>query len=196
MSARKQHSDRPEQKRTKASWTDRFTQGVSPQTLAAHPWLKPVAHRLQEPGLWHLQHEAVARGVAIGLFWAFAIPVAQILVAAAHCVWWRANIPVAVGMTLVTNPFTIGFWLWLAYKLGSLILGVTSHDVIDDSAVLQGVAISSGFDPLAWLQQFGWRAVLGMAIFSVVGSVSGYILVKLIWRWRVWFKRRSRLRGQ
>ena len=196
MSARKQHSDRPEQKRPKASWTDRFTQGVSPQTLAAHPWLKPVAHRLQEPGLWHLQHEAVARGVAIGLFWAFALPVAQILVAATHCIWWRGNIPVAAGMTLVTNPFTIGFWLWLAYKLGSLILGVAPHEAADGSAALQEVAIGSGFDPLAWLEQFGWRAVLGMAIFSVVGSVSGYILVKLIWRWRVWLKRRSRRRGK
>ena len=196
MSPPKPQPARPAKKPPEAHWTDRFTHGVSAETLKAHPWLKPVAHRLQEPGLWRMQHEAVARGVAIGLFWAFAIPVAQILVAAAHCVWWRGNIPVAAGVTLITNPFTIGFWLWLAYKLGSLILGVAPHEAADGSAALQGVAIGSGFDPLAWLEQFGWRAVLGMAIFSVVGSVSGYILVKLIWRWRVWFKRRARRNGR
>lgn len=177
-------------------WSDRFTQGVSRETLAAHPWLKPVAHHLQEPGLWHLQHEAVARGVAIGLFWAFALPVAQILVAAVHCVWWRGNIPVAAGATLVTNPFTIGFWLWLAYKLGSLILGVPPHEAAAGDAVLDAAAASAGFDALAWLQRFGWPAVLGMAIFAVGGAAAGYVLVKLIWRWRVWFKRRVLRHGK
>lgn len=139
-----------------------------------------------------MQHEAVARGVAIGLFWAFALPVAQILVAVAHSVWWRGNIPVAAGMTLVTNPFTIGFWLWLAYKLGSLILGVSVYEAAAGDAAFQATAAAPGFDAMAWLAHFGWPAVLGMAIFSVAGSLSGYLLVKLVWRWRVWFKRRTR----
>ena len=180
----------------RAHWSDRFTQGVNRDTLAAHRWLKPVAHHLQEPGLWHLQHEAVARGVAIGLFWAFALPVAQILVAAVHCVWWRGNIPVAAGATLITNPFTIGFWLWLAYKLGSLILGVSPQEAAASDAVLDAAAASAGFDAVAWLQRFGWPAVLGMAMFAVGGSAGGYVLVKLIWRWRVWFKRRVLRHGK
>lgn len=179
-----------------SSWTDRFTKGISRETLAAHPWLRPVAHRLQEPGLWHVQHEAVARGVAIGLFWAFALPVAQILVAAAHCVWWRGNIPVAAGVTLVTNPFTIGFWLWLAYKLGSLILGVDPNESAAGDAALAAASAGAGFDVMGWLQRFGWPAVLGMAIFSVAGAAGGYVVVKLIWRWRIWFKRRVQRHGR
>lgn len=183
-------------KPTKPHWSDRFTQGVSPQTLAAHPWLKPVAHRLQEPGLWRMQHEAVARGVAIGLLWAFALPAGQILVAAAHSIWWRGNIPVAAGMTLITNPFTIGFWLWLAYKLGSLILGVSDLEAAASGAAFQAATAAPGFDAMAWLAHFGWPAVVGMAIFSVAGSISSYFLVKLIWRARVWFKRRARRRSR
>ena len=183
-------------KKTTAPWHARFTQGVSRETLAAHPWLKPVAHHLQAPGLWHLQHEAVARGAAIGLFWAFALPVGQIVVAAAHCIWWRGNIPVAVGATLVTNPFTIGFWLWLAFKLGSLILGLAPHEVAAGDAALQAASSSAGFDVLAWLQRFGWPAVLGMAIFAVGGSASAYVLVKLVWRGRVWYKRRVSRHGK
>ena len=197
MSARKPSSDGRAKKPAPPHWSDRFTQGISRETLASHPWLKPVAHRLQEPGLWHLQHEAVARGVAIGLFWAFALPVAQILVAAAHSVWWRANIPVAAGMTLITNPFTIGFWLWLAYKLGSLILGLAPHEIAaGDAALAAAASQGAGFDVMGWLQRFGWPAVLGMAIFSVVGSASGYLLVKLIWRLRVWVKRRLLRHGK
>lgn len=177
-------------------WSDRFTRGVRPETLAAHPWLKPIAHRLEEPGLWRFQHEAVARGVAIGLFWAFALPVAQILVAAAHSVWWRANIPVAAAVTLITNPFTIGFWLWLAYQLGSLILGMSPEAAAAGDAAYQAAAAAPGFDAMAWVAQFGWPAVLGMAVFSVAGSISAYFLVKLVWRLRIWLKRRRRQQGR
>ena len=194
MSQLKQQPDRPAKKQPEARWTDRFTNGISRETLAKHPWLKPVAHRLQEPGLGHVQHEAVARGVAIGLFWAFALPVAQILVAAAHCVWWRGNIPTAAGMTLITNPFTVGFWLWLAHTVGSLFLGwvgIAPHGMEAGS-----VAAVAGFDLLALLEQYGWPVVLGMGIFSVVGSVGGYVGVKLIWRLRVWFKRRIQRHGR
>ncbi|MDO9358306.1 MAG: DUF2062 domain-containing protein [Polaromonas sp.] len=190
MTLRKSGSTYSAKKAAQPHWSDRFTRGINPETLSGHPWLKPVAHHLQEPGLWRLQHEAVARGVAIGLFWAFALPVAQILAAAAHCVWWRGNIPVAAAATLVTNPFTIGFWLWLAYKLGSLILGLAPHEVAAGDAVLEAASASAGFDAMAWLQRFGWPAVLGMAIFAVGGAACGYVFVKLSWRLRVWLKRR------
>ncbi|HQS33476.1 MAG: hypothetical protein B7X59_13510 [Polaromonas sp. 39-63-203] len=165
-----------------AHWTDRLKPSMpTRETLTAHPWLRPVAHRLGDPKLWHLQHEAVARGVAIGIFWAFAIPVAQFIVAAAHSVWWRANIPVAAGVTLITNPLTIGFWLWLAYQLGSFLLGAPPHVPMPDGAGM-----------LAWLASYGGPAILGMGLFAVVGSASGYVLVKLAWRARVWLKRRYR----
>lgn len=197
MSGQKPRAARTTAKKSsKNRWARRLMPSETREKLASHPWLKPVAHHLREPGLWHMQHEAVARGVAIGLFWAFALPVAQILVAAVHCVWWRANIPVAVAATLVTNPFTIGFWLWLAYKLGSLILGLAPHEVAAGSAAIEAITPDAGFHLLEWLQRFGWPAVLGMAIFAVVGSISGYVLVKLIWRWRVWFMRRIQRHGR
>ena len=196
MSEHKPPIDRPAKTKREPRWTDRFTKGVSPETLAAHPWLKPVAHRLREPRLWHVQHEAVARGVAIGMFWAFALPIAQILVAVIHCVWWRGNIAVAAGITLITNPFTIGFWLWLAYKLGSLVLGLGPEELAAGDAVLQAGVHGGSFDVMAWLERFGWPAVLGMAIFSTAGSAGGYLVVNLLWRLRVWLKRRKRRRSK
>jgi uncharacterized protein len=108
-----------------STWKDKFRASLpTKEGLAVHPWLKPVAERMMDAKLWRLQHESVARGVAVGTFWAFVIPFAQIVVAAAHCVWWRANIPVAAAMTMVTNPLTVGFWLWLAYQLGTLGMGL------------------------------------------------------------------------
>jgi uncharacterized protein len=163
-------------------WTDRIRASLpNRQTLSEHAWLRPVAAKVLHPQLWRLQHEAVARGVAVGTFWAFVIPVGQFVAAAAHCTWWRANIPAATAMTLVTNPLTIGFWLWLAYQVGALLLGTplapTQHD---------------GSQTLSWLAEFGWPTVLGMAVFATVGAALGYGIVKLLWRLRINVKRRRR----
>ena len=141
-------------------------------------WLGPRVH---DPLLWHFNRRAVARGVAVGTFWAFVIPAAQVVVAAAHCTWWRANIPVAAAMTMVTNPLTISFWLWLAYQVGALVLGEPL-----------AAAAPQGVGTIEWLSAFGWPTLLGMGLFAVGGAAGGYLGVKLFWRLRVWARRRTR----
>jgi len=165
-----------------SNWSERFIASLpTREVLMAHPWLKPVAERLLEPKLWRLQHESVARGVAVGTFWAFVIPAGQILAAAAHCTWWRANIPVAAAMTMLTNPLTVGFWLWLAYQVGVTLLGDPSLPVAPPSEDLWGL-----------LAKLGWPTVLGMGVFATGGAATGYLTVKLAWRIRIWVKRRDR----
>jgi uncharacterized protein (DUF2062 family) len=171
----------------KPTWLQGIKQSLPDRhKLAAHPWLKPLSHRLLEPGLWHIRHEAVARGAAIGVFWAFAVPFGQFLFAAAHCVWWRGNIPVAAGMTLLTNPFTLAFWLWLAYRVGSTLIGSTGQVPDLEPAVSQAANI------MDWITSFGAPAALGMGLFALFGSATTYLAVRLAWRTRVWFKRRRR----
>ena len=167
------------------TWRQRLKDSLPKrEALSAHPWLRPVANRLLEPQLWKFKHESVARGVAVGTFWAFVIPVGQIVVAAAHCTLWRANIPAAAAMTMVTNPLTIGFWLWLAYQAGALVLGesVARDFVVGDGAV-------------SWLAEFGWPTVFGMGMFATGGAALGYLGVKMVWYLRVWAKRRLRRLG-
>ncbi len=164
----------------------RLRQGIAAsvptrESLAGSTFLRPIASHVLDPALWRRQRESVARGVAIGVFWAFAIPFAQVLFAAAHCVWWRANIPVAAAITFITNPFTVGFWLWLAYQLGSLVIDAPPP-----------VMLSNGAGLMAWLGAIGWPAVLGMGIFAVGGSSIGYVLVNAVWRLRD-RRRRQRL---
>lgn len=163
-------------------WIQKLTKSLPTRdALSTHPWLQPIAGSLLSRQHWRFQHESVARGVAVGTFWAFVIPFAQILVAVVHCTWWRANIPAAAAMTMVTNPLTIGFWLWLAYQLGALVLG----EPISSTA-------QTGDDATSWLAVFGWPTVLGMGLFAIGGAALGYIGVKLIWRLRIWIKRRAR----
>lgn len=164
--------------KSSSSWPDWLPQK---DQLVQHPWLQRWAHHLLSPQLWRLQHEAVARGVAVGLIWAFLIPVAQIVVAVAHCVWWRAHIPTAAAMTMVTNPFTIGFWLWLAYQTGSALLGTNTP-------------APAAWDQLSWelLLSYGGPIMLGMGLFALGASALGYALVHGVWRLRVVLKRRGR----
>ena len=179
-----EHDEQPLQPK-RATLADKIRAALPKRdVLAAHPWLKPVAHRVLDPKLWRMHHESVARGAALGIFWAFVLPVAQILVAAASCVWCRANIPVAVGMTLVTNPFTIGFWLWLAYKVGSLVL--------DAPPPLPFKQISESGGIMAYLESIGAPAILGMGMFAVGGALAAYALVKITWRLQFLVKHKNR----
>lgn len=168
----------------KLTWRKRLQQSLPKrEELAQQRWLAPIADRVLDRKLWSTQYESVARGVAIGIFWAFVIPFAQVLAAAAHCVWWRANIPVAAAMTFITNPFTIGFWLYLAYKVGG--------QFIDAPPPMK---LGEGASALQWLSSIGWPAVLGMGMFAVGGATAGYLLVKLGWRLNLWRKRSKRLK--
>jgi len=163
-------------------WTDRLRTSVPTRTaLANHPWLKPIAHHVLDAKLWRMHHESVARGAAIGVFWSFVIPVAQILVAVVHCVWWRGNIAVAAGVTLITNPLTIAFWLWLAYKVGSLVLKAPPP-----------IKPAEGASMMEYLAALGGPTILGMGIFAVGGAIAAYSLVKIIWRIQFWLKHRNR----
>lgn len=145
-------------------------------------WLRPVAHRLSDPALWGSRPEPLARGVAIGIFWAFAIPFAQIVAAAAHCVWWRANIPVAAAITFLTNPFTVGFWLLLAYRVGSLIVPGGPPPSLEADGLL------------AMVRAFGWPTLVGMGLFAVGGAGAGYLVMRV--GARLWFHWRVAARGR
>lgn len=81
-------------------------------------------------------------------------------------------------MTMLTNPFTFGFWLWLAYPVGNLILG--------EAESAQALAYTDWTDSL---QEIGGPVLLGMGIFGVGGATLGYLLVKLCWQLRVALRR-------
>lgn len=173
---------------TQASRFERLRRAIAAQMpgraeLAQVPLLRPIAHRLAARELWQFRPEGLARGAALGVFWAFVLPVAQILVAAAHCVWWRGHIPVAAAVTLITNPLTIGPWLLAAHQIGSLFIDAPPP-----------VAAASGW--LAQLQSLGAPTLLGMAILAVGGSILTYLAVRAAAQIRLaWRLRRRARRG-
>lgn len=156
--------------------------------LARHPRLQPVACYVMAPHLWRLQHESVARAVAIGFFLAFVLPVGRSITASLCSIGLRANIPVSAIATFITNPINIGFWLWLAYELGSWIMG-------QPAALARADAPLNMAGVMVWMHHVGWPAALGMLIFAVFFAVLGYVCVQLLWRLRVGAKRQARQRA-
>ena len=149
-------------------------------------WLGP---RIHDPLLWHVNRNSVARGVAIGVFFGFIVPVAQIPAAAVVALGVRANLWVAALSTLVSNPFTYGPIYLLAYRIGASILppATKAPPVVDEhtAAALQWLVES-----VNWLTGIGRPLVLGTLIMAVVGAVVGYFGVLLVWRINVLLKRR------
>ncbi len=155
-------------------------------------WIGPALHH---PRLWHLNRRGVALGVAIGVFFGFLIPVAQIPVAAVVAVWLRGNIVAAVSSTLVTNPFTFAPIYLLGYRLGASILG--HSEVPMDTTVAKQVAEQSSSILVIWSDKFlafGGPLIVGMSLMAVVGAFVSYFGVLGIWRLFVSWEWRRRHR--
>ncbi|NTV12229.1 MAG: DUF2062 domain-containing protein, partial [Zoogloea sp.] len=137
---------------------------------------------LADPKLWHWSRRGVAAGMAIGLFIGLAIPVAQILLAAAVAVVLRANVAVAAAGTLVTNPLTIPPIYYAAYQLGAWATGTPAPTdfSLADPAVL--------WDSLGTI---GIPLFAGLGIAAGIAAIASYLLISQAWAWRVAAQRRS-----
>lgn len=124
-------------------------------------WIRPIAHRLVHPSLWHMNRRSVSKALAIGLLSAFVVPIGQFVCAALLAVPTRANVPVAAAATLVTNPLTFPPIYYAAYQIGTG-LGLD--------------AIQS-----APLRLFAALAV-GMLCMGVVLAALGYLTSRLYFR--------------
>jgi uncharacterized protein len=176
----------------------------SQESIATNRWLRWLGPALQHRSLWHMSRRGVALGAAIGVFFAFITPVAQIPLSAALSVMLRANIPTAIAATLVNTPPTFGPVYYAAWRMGSWMLGEEADEAHAPQALraaqagagavpaLPAAAAAHGWQRY-WntLQQVGKPLLTGALVFAVALSALAYVLVNLVWHWRV---RRKQLR--
>jgi uncharacterized protein (DUF2062 family) len=160
------------------------------EEMARNRYLAPIAHRFLSPELWRFTRRSVPRGVALGLFAAFIVPIGQIFLAAFLALPARANMPLAAAVTFVTNPFTLPFWLVVANRVGGFTLKV--------DAATTGVA-TEGMESgrFAWLAEFFQLAgvtAFGFVVLAIVSAAIGYLAAGAVWRVMVSRRRIRRLR--
>jgi uncharacterized protein (DUF2062 family) len=150
------------------------------ESIEANRWLRPVAHRILQPSLWRFNRRSVPRGVALGTFCGILFPFAHMVLAAILALPLRANVPTAVGVTLLNNPVTIGPLLWASYHVGHWLL---HFDRAFGHQIAQNVKANESM--LHWLAQGGPPLIVGLLVIAIGASLAGYFGTSLVWRLRV-----------
>ncbi len=192
----------------------------SHESVANNRWLRWLGPSVLHPRLFHLSRRGVATGAAIGVFFAFITPIAQIPLSAAACVVLRANVPVAIVATLVNTPPTFGPVYYAAWKVGAWVLAepvdaAHTPEVLARAAALpasapaaqttaqtaQALLPDGGADEAtSWWQRatqaaqgIGKPLLVGTLILGIGFSALAWLLCNTVWHWRVRRKRRRRL---
>lgn len=145
-------------------------------------WLGPLIER---PWLWRINRRSVALGFALGMFFGLTIPIGQGLFSGAAAVLLRANLPIAVFTTFISNPFTTPAILVAGYFTGNVILGE------------QGAPALLADDGRSWMEKItsmGEPLVIGLLVIATIAAILSFALVHLYWRWIV-FRRYARRRA-
>lgn len=166
------------------------------EAIRRNRWLKPFESSLLHPRLWHLNRHSAAGAVAAGLFCGLIPGPFQMLGAALCALVFRVNLPLAMFMTLYTNPLTVVPLYLLAYQIGRLLLGegdafvappeFNAIDFIDWTQAMQHWMLSAA-QPLA----------IGLVVLAGGLAIIGYFATKAAWRihlLKAWRQRR-RLRS-
>jgi hypothetical protein len=98
------------------------------EAIRANRWLAPFQSTLLHPRLWHLNRHSAAGAVATGLFCGLIPGPFQMLGAAVCAVVFKFNLPLALLVTLYSNPLTIVPLYVLAFALGKFSLGLFGAD--------------------------------------------------------------------
>ena len=150
---------------------------------------------LQHPNLWCLNRRSVAGAVAIGLFSGLVPGPLQMLMALLLAIPLRRNLPVALVVTLYTNPFTIVPLYVLAYGYGKLLLGVSRDDSRIEPFEMDWSEFWTSMHALGdWMVGLGKPLALGLPALAVTLAVLGYFIVDLAWRAHVVYAWRARAR--
>ena len=140
---------------------------------------------LHDPNLFHMNRHSVSVAIFIGLFLAFMPFPGQIIIAAFGAFYFRCNLPIAVSLVFITNPFTFIFIYYGTYKLGVRIMQLPPRDI---SFELSWTWFQYEF-PAIW-QPF----LLGSVLAGLFFGCFGYVCTQWLWRWNVirkWNRRKA-----
>ena len=172
----------------------------SHETIRENRYIARFGPRLQHHNLWHLHRRSVAGGVAVGLFCGLvpgSNPV-QFIAAALVAIALKVNLPIAVAVTLYTNPFTIVPLYYLAFRVGEFVLVRGTADIPSIDLAIQGKRFYEWLPAIwDWITHVGKPLLVGLPTLAATLALVGYFAVE--WAWRIHVRvawRRRQLRRQ
>lgn len=167
----------------------------TPEKLNENRVVRWFAPFLADPRLWHINRNSLARAIYIGVLCAFFPLPGQMPLAIAGALLFRANVPMAIALTWITNPITTIPVFWFSYSIGALLLGEPLIGFNTLGLILSDFTLwltGNGGNPFAKhsfsLATFGF----GLLICGIACSILAGLLFRLIWQYRIvsdWRKR-------
>ena len=118
-----------------------------------------------------VNRKSISRGVLIGLFWAFIPMPMQMLGVIFTTPLFRFNVPIAISMVWLSNPFTMPPMYYVEYLTGNIILGKEGIEDIE----LSMEWFSEHFDEILI------PLYTGTVFYSLFVSTLIYFLVNWFW---------------
>jgi len=147
-----------------------------PRKIATNRAIRWMGPMFMDPNLFHINRASISSSFFFGIFVAFLPIPGQTILAALLALFFRTNLPVAVGLSWIGNPLTFAPILMFTYSLGVLLLGLEFIDFNIELSWSWG--ISQG--KLIWLPILVGSLVAGIACGSL-----GYVIINQLWKWEV-----------
>lgn len=113
----------------------------------------------------------ITRGVAVGLFWGFIPMPMQMLAVMATTPFFRFNVPIAISMVWLSNPFTMPPMYYMEYLTGNFILGREGIENIE----LTMAWFTENFDDILV------PLYVGTSFYSIVVTGIIYVVLNRLW---------------
>jgi len=131
-----------------------------------------------------INRKSISRGVLIGLFWGFIPMPMQMLAVMLTTPLVRFNVPIAISMVWLSNPFTMPLMYYMEYLTGNFILQKDGIKNIE----LTMEWFSEHFDDILI------PLYTGTAFYSIVVSTLIYLIINWLWIKSVKEERREKKR--
>ena len=167
------------------------------ETLLENRTLKLFGPQLADPRLWHFNRHSLNKAVYIGVLSAFFPLPGQMLLALIGALIFRANVPMALGLTWITNPLTTLPVFYAGYYIGAKILDVPMISLRTIGRMISDLSlwiISDGANPFVTFKGTVSLTAfcLGLTILAIITSIVCGLAFKAIWRYKTvtsWQKR-------
>lgn len=168
-----------------------------PEEILANKTLGIFAPHLADPRLWHFNRRCLSTAIYIGVMSSFFPLPGQMLLALIFCLIFRANVPMAIALTWITNPLTTIPIFYFAYWVGTLFIDtpmISFHLIGQMLSAFSLWIFSNGDNPFMIYKDSVSLSTftLGLTVIAIITSIICGVAFRFVWRFKVvssWKKR-------
>ncbi len=149
-----------------------------PRKLRDRPVMRWFARHFLDKQVWKPTQHTLAGGTAVGMFVTLQLLPIQTPSAVILAAIFRVNIPIAIALCWLSNPFTIPFLAWLEYAVGKWFLAL--YTTVPATPFPKQLP-DSMVDAWVVLREHAPVMLMGGILVGAVGALISYVA-----SWGVW----------